>query len=295
MNHQIKRRSMQSNVLAVPFCEMSPTSLSLPEGLTYDQWLEIGHALGRAQGSVMWAIGDWWVFGEHHYGERTTIIRSDDWDGPKYQTCANAGTVCFRFRDVSSREETVSFRNHQAIAPIGDEEWRSKILAWAATRGENGERPTRSAIEERVREVRAHLSQGWTPTQIERKSAAEAGQCVVANMREQDGQQIDAALLAWAEANDRFARIDRKTEWGNPFEIPDDGERADVDGKFSKFYLPYKDGLLSRMPSLRGKVLGCWCHPEECHGHIIAEIVNAEAEGKGSAAELADQLAEVDG
>jgi hypothetical protein len=130
-----------------------------------------------------------------------------------------------------------------------------------------------------------------SPDELKRRAQAEAGRCVVANMH--DG--TDVALLMWARDNDRFVRIDRKSEWGNPFTMPDDGERAEVVGKFAKFYLPYKDGLLARIPTLRGKVLGCWCHPQECHGHIIAEIVNAEADGKGSAEQLADQLADVDG
>lgn len=131
----------------------------------------------------------------------------------------------------------------------------------------------------------------WTDEQVERKEWAEQGLCVVANMHE----GTDAALIAWAEADDRFVRIDRRTDWGNPFEMPDDGDRAEVVGKFSKFYLPYKDGLLARIPTLRGKVLGCWCHPEECHGHMIAEIVNRESVGGGSAAALADYFAELDG
>jgi hypothetical protein len=128
-------------------------------------------------------------------------------------------------------------------------------------------------------------------SELDRIADAEAGRCVVANMH--DGE--DDTLVAWARAHDRFVRIDRKTEWGNPFAMPDDGERAEVIGKFTKFYLPYKDGLLSRIPSLRGKVLGCWCHPEECHGHIIAEIVNREADGEATAERLADEIAEVDG
>lgn len=131
----------------------------------------------------------------------------------------------------------------------------------------------------------------WTEDQSNRKEAVERGECVVANMHE----GADRALIRWAEANGCFVRIDRKTEWGNPFEMPDDGDRAEVVGKFSKFYLPYKDGLLSRIRTLRGKVLGCWCHPEECHGHIIAEIVNREAAGENTAENLADQLAEIDG
>lgn len=116
----------------------------------------------------------------------------------------------------------------------------------------------------------------WTDDQLDRKARAEAGECVVANLHE----GIDAALLSWAEAKDRFVRIDRKTEWGNPFEMPDDGERPEVVGKFSMFYLPNKDALLDKIPTLRGMVLGCWCHPERCHGHVIAEAVNREANGE---------------
>jgi hypothetical protein len=35
----------------------------------------------------------------------------------------------------------------------------------------------------------AHLAQGWTPDQIERKAQAERGLCVVANMRKKNGRQ----------------------------------------------------------------------------------------------------------
>lgn len=131
----------------------------------------------------------------------------------------------------------------------------------------------------------------WTPEQEDRRASAEDGACVVADMH----AGADGALVQWAKATDRFVRIDRKTEWGNPFEMPEDGERAEVVGKYSKFYLPYKDGLLARIPTLRGKVLGCWCHPAECHGHIIAEIVNREASGEAGAWRIADAIAEIDG
>jgi hypothetical protein len=290
MNKITPKSRVGSNVLALPFADaLTPTSFDLPIGLTAEQWLEVGTALGRARGSTMWWIGDWWAYGEHAYGERLGAIKADDWEGPPFQTCVNAGVVCRRFQS-NSRELLVSYRAHQAIAPIPDEEWRMKVLEWAAEK-----RPKFAEIEARVREVKAQLSQGWNADQLDRKARALEGQCVVANMREEDGRQIDAALLAWADAEDLFVRIDRKTDWGNPFEIPDDGEREEVVGKFSKFYLPHKDGLLSRMKTLRGKVLGCWCHPAECHGHIIAEIVNDESAGKGTAEQLADALAEVDG
>jgi hypothetical protein len=39
--------------------------------------------------------------------------------------------------------------------------------------------------------------------------------------------------------------------------------------------------LLARLPELRGKVLGCWCHPEQCHGDTLAELANTEWKGGG--------------
>jgi hypothetical protein len=142
----------------------------------------------------------------------------------------------------------------------------------------------------------------WTEDQLDRKARAERGECVVANMRSDD------LLIAWARYGDdgvcaetlaheqgRFVRIDRATDWGNPFEMPADGERWEVIGKFEKFYLPNKSGLLKLIPQLRGKVLGCWCHPEDCHGHVIASVVNEHAETGQDPAEIAEELSHRDG
>src|SRR5262249_40892980 len=107
--------------------------------------------------------------------------------------------------------------------------------------------------------------------QLARKEAVERGECVVVSMR----KGRDEALIAWAISKGIFLRIDRTTDWGNPFEIPQDGDRETVVWKFSEFYLPHKNGLLARLPTLRGKVLGCWCYPDKCHGDRIAELVNA--------------------
>lgn len=298
MNSISKKKGTASNLIAMPFSEtLTPTSYELPADLSADEWLDAGRALGRVRATTMWWIGDWWAYGEHAYGDRAGAVKADDWEGPPFQTCMDAAWVCRRF-ETSSRDEVLSFRTHRAMASIPDDEWRLKILAWAATPGANGKRPTIIAIEDRVKEVRAIFSQGWTPDQLARKASAEAGECVVANMRD-DGsgrdRRVDEALLAWAEAESRFVRVDRKTDWGNPFEMPGDGDRALVVGKFSKFYLPHKPRLLADTPGLAGMVLGCWCHPEECHAHVIAEVCNRARAGDGTAEEVADQIAEVDG
>lgn len=33
-----------------------------------------------------------------------------------------------------------------------------------------------------------------------------------------------------------------------------------------------RDRLMSDIPSIAGKTLGCWCHPKTCHGDVIIKI-----------------------
>ena len=73
--------------------------------------------------------------------------------------------------DGSKLHRVMEFRTvgrpiQQSIAPIPDDASRLKVLAWASTPNADGRCPTIAAIEERVREVKAHLAQGWTPDQL---------------------------------------------------------------------------------------------------------------------------------
>ena len=105
----------------------------------------------------------------------------------------------------------------------------------------------------------------WTPSELDRKAVLEAGGTVVLNMKE------DGALYAWAMQCGRFERIDRRTDWGNPFVLGEDGDRDEVCHAYA-VYLGYKRGLLGRVGELKGKALGCWCHPLRCHGDHLADL-----------------------
>jgi hypothetical protein len=52
-------------------------------------------------------------------------------------------------------------------------------------------------------------------------------------------------------------KIDRTSKWGNPFVIGKDGDRDEVINKY-RSYLLSNDKLMSKLETLRGKVLGCW-------------------------------------
>lgn len=65
-----------------------------------------------------------------------------------------------------------------------------------------------------------------------------------------------------------------QSPWANPFKVGRDGTRAQVIERY-RMHLLRSPHLLALLPSLRNKVLGCWCGRLACHGDVIAEMVNA--------------------
>jgi len=69
--------------------------------------------------------------------------------------------------------------------------------------------------------------------------------------------------------------------WGNPFKIPQDGQRAEVIAKYKNWLTTTDEGLkilAQAKTELPGKVLACWCAPLACHGNVLAELVNQKTE-----------------
>lgn len=67
--------------------------------------------------------------------------------------------------------------------------------------------------------------------------------------------------------------IGRPTIWGNPFRIGVDGDRAQVMVKFREWFIR-RPALLRAVENLRGRILGCFCAPELCHGDVLAELAD---------------------
>jgi hypothetical protein len=68
--------------------------------------------------------------------------------------------------------------------------------------------------------------------------------------------------------------IGRPGIWGNPYEIGRDGTREQVITAYET-YLRQSSELMTRLPELRGRVLGCWCAPQACHGDVLSRLANA--------------------
>lgn len=75
--------------------------------------------------------------------------------------------------------------------------------------------------------------------------------------------------------------IDRTTIYGNPFSHKE-GTRAkflvetreEAIVRFEAWLLGQPSLLSLVKRELKWKVLGCWCDPKPCHGHVLARIAN---------------------
>lgn len=73
--------------------------------------------------------------------------------------------------------------------------------------------------------------------------------------------------------------IGRPTKWGNPFShknipgIVTVPTREEAVRAYAEWIVKQPE-LMAALPELRGKVLGCWCKPNLCHGDILVEMAN---------------------
>lgn len=128
-----------------------------------------------------------------------------------------------------------------------------------------------------IQNRKAFNDKHWTESQIERKEKVLKGLTVVASKRSGDnGSAVDAALIDWANQQGLAVEIGRNTDWGNPFEMPVDGDRDTVCDNYENHYVPYKPSLFKKISHLKGKVLICWCYPNRCHGDHLSYLANKE-------------------
>jgi len=67
--------------------------------------------------------------------------------------------------------------------------------------------------------------------------------------------------------------------WGNPFSHLEKSaakfkvsSRKEAVEKYREWILTQPE-LLNKLEDLRGKRLGCWCKPLECHGDVLVELL----------------------
>lgn len=166
---------------------------------------------------------------------------------------------------------TLSTNNPEAIPQVWD-------YAIEVAAEDDCDQPEQRHVQEAMREYNAKggnlesKRRRYSERERQLKSECEEGWAVVANINK------DHALISWAEKNGKYVYVGRGSKWGNPFKLVEDGDRATVCRCYEKHYVPNKPSILGDVASLAGKVLGCYCSPEQCHADTLAGIANGEWE-----------------
>lgn len=113
-------------------------------------------------------------------------------------------------------------------------------------------------------------------------------------------QPVPTRLANMSEGISGSRRIDRATRFGSPFRLEKDGGDYSREGSVEAYIGWFRDRLRNGHPSgpsavefrqaledLRGRVLGCWCVPKLCHGHVILYYLD-----QGEPPESVDDLRE---
>ena len=70
--------------------------------------------------------------------------------------------------------------------------------------------------------------------------------------------------------------VAKPSRWGNPYTIPEDGDRPTVVGKYRLWIESHPEMIEGARRELRGLDLACYCTLDElCHADILLEIANS--------------------
>jgi len=157
----------------------------------------------------------------------------------------------------------------QKIASLPDEVFESEI-ATAKAESEKRIELTTSRVLTAAKEYEQQKKKAdalISPRDKQLIERLNKGETIVVN------QKTDLATIRYAESKNLYVRADRFSDWGNPFEMPKDGDRDKVCDNYEEHYLPFKPSLLKTISNLKGKALGCWCAPERCHCDTLIKYI----------------------
>lgn len=162
-------------------------------------------------------------------------------------------------------------RTYQSIASIPEPAFNDFIETKKAEVQEKAAELTTAGMlrfkKELDKQKRFDTDEEWTEEEKRLRDHLMIGNAVTVN------QKTMKNLCKWAQENGKFERVDRFSDWGNPFELDKDGDRDEVCDAY-EVYFDLKKSLHDRLDNLKGKALACWCDPQRCHAHHLERLVN---------------------
>lgn len=83
---------------------------------------------------------------------------------------------------------------------------------------------------------------------------------------------LNASVVNISDGTPCDVYIGRPSKYGNPFKSGTDGTRSQVIEMYRQYVLSNLE-LYNSILELDGKVLGCFCKPNACHGDVIVQLI----------------------
>eukprot|EP00392_Amoebophrya_sp_AT5.2_P017787 g18199.t1 len=114
------------------------------------------------------------------------------------------------------------------------------------------------------------------PTSTESVGGVEQQETEVTNLHTAFGGGFvrGKEIAEWRRQDERNIYVGRGSKWGNPFKVGRDGNREEVLEKYEAYLR--SSGLRSKVGELKGKRLGCFCHPFPCHADILKQAIEED-------------------
>ena len=159
------------------------------------------------------------------------------------------------------------------IEPLLDDESEDQVVAGVARGGEASSATNHAWIVEHAQWLassNALCAALPTVVNINQRNLEQGGHSSIADWLAADANRI----YIGREVTDGMSSGAPASKWKNVFSIKDHGRKHCL-RKYKDYILRGTDqqgrahGLLEDIEELRGKTLGCWCEPSDCHGHVL--------------------------
>ncbi len=109
----------EEGLLSALGVEHTPTSLTLPPDISYEDYETVGAFIGMVGDASNWWLGSWVIQGEMLHGDK--VAQASEITRRSPQTLANVASTCRRV-PVANRNPKLSFTAHSEVAALAPPE-----------------------------------------------------------------------------------------------------------------------------------------------------------------------------
>ena len=178
---------------------------------------------------------------------------------------------------LATLKELAASRGVKGISKLKKAELADKLADPRAASGKDSEtvkEDTTSKKEESSSKSSTPEKKAKKPSKKKEKKEKHKGPVVCMKMAK--GEVVQGCDVYIGRAQSRGGWDLKKSIWANPFKEDKDGTMEEILVKYEVHVRKDAD-LMAKLPSLKGKILGCWCKKkgdEPCHGDVLLKLLS---------------------